>query len=135
MSVPGTLRASFRLPSGGLWRPGVQGQFMPPVSVAIDGAPIATISGDLSGNSIVSDTVLLRQVSLAAGPHTLTVRRSSPGLRPGGRGSAVLDAAFLTPEEDFGAQALVHAPLAKWRSLCGRRYRWAELLPGSSPQA
>jgi hypothetical protein len=144
MSVPGTLRASFRLPRSGLWRLWLQGQFMPPIAVAIDGRPLATLSGELSGNSLVPDIVQLHQVQLDAGPHTLSVRRSSPGLRPGGRGAAVLDAAFLTLGSEAIAPAPVRVPLARWRSLCGRhprpslgapelqRYAWVELLPAGA---
>ncbi len=131
MSVAGTLRASFRLPSAGLWRLWVQGQFMPPISFAIDGSPLATVAGDLSGNSIVSDTLQLHQVPLAAGSHSLAVHRSSPGLRPGGRGSAVLDRAFLTLGSEGVWPAIVRAPAAGWRALCGRRYDWVELLPSA----
>jgi hypothetical protein len=131
MSSPGTLRASFRLPAAGLWRVWVQGQLMPPVALAVDGRPLATIAGELSGNSVVPSTVQLHQVSLAGGRHVITVRRSRPGLRPGGRGAAVLDAIFLTLPAEAITLGIVRAPLASWRTLCGRRYEWVEALPVS----
>jgi hypothetical protein len=132
MGVPGTLRASFRLPASGLWRVWVEGQLMPPVALAVDGHRIATIAGELSGNSIVPNVVQLHQVPLAAGPHTFTVHRSSAGLRPGGRGAAVLDAVFLTLGSEPIASAPVRTPLRRWRTLCGSRYEWVEALPANA---
>jgi hypothetical protein len=142
MSTAGVLQARFRLPAAGLWRLWVQGQFMPPIALAVDGRPLATISGELSGNSIVPGVLQLHQTQLAGGSHLLTVRRSAPGLRPGGRGSAVLDAMFLTFGSEPIGPAPVHVRLAEWRSLCDRSarprlgapqrqlFRWVELLPG-----
>ncbi|HEX8714853.1 MAG TPA: hypothetical protein VF706_04715, partial [Solirubrobacteraceae bacterium] len=94
----GELSARFALARGGAWTLWLQGQFMPRVTVAVDGRRVATIAGQLAGNSLVPDTasppIALR---LAAGDHVLTVARGGFSLAPGNGGSAVLAGAFLTP--------------------------------------
>ena len=130
MGHPGTLRASFTLPAAGRWDVWVQGDIMPAVHLAVDGHALATISGQLSGNSLVPDTVPAIPVQLAAGAHSLTLARTSPGLGPGEKGAAELDAIFLTPAGSRSSPTLRSAPVSRWKSLCGRAYQWVELLPG-----
>ena len=128
MTRPGRLSAGFRLPTSGRWELWLQGQFMPAVKLALDGHPLASLEGQLSGNSLVVDTVPPFPVELSAGRHRLTVTRTGTNLAPGNGGSAVLNAIFLTPAGDGPAPRLSAAPVAAWRSLCGRRYQWVELL-------
>ena len=128
MTHPGRLSAGFELPATGRWELWLQGQFMPRVKVAIDGRPMASLEGQLSGNSLVVDTAPPLPVALSAGRHRLTVTRSGTSLAPGNGGSAVLHSVFLTPVADGSAARLSAAPLAAWRSLCGRSYQWVELL-------
>jgi hypothetical protein len=129
MGHPGTLHASFTLPAAGAWDVWVQGDIMPPVQLRIDGHELATISGQLSGNSLVPDTIPAIPVQLAAGAHSLTLTRTSPGIGPGEKGAAVLDAIFLTPARGGAAPTLRSVAAAQWRSLCGGSYQWVELLP------
>ncbi len=132
MSRAGTLTARFALPAAGTWSVWVQGQIMPTVELALDGHRLAAIGGQLSGNSLVPDTVPPLSVQLGAGPHTLTVTRHGPGLAPGETGSAVLDAVFLTPASTPAQGTLRAVPAASWHELCGGRYQWVELLPASA---
>jgi hypothetical protein len=106
----------------------VQGHFMPTVHVAVDRHPLASIGGELSGNSLVPDTVPPVAVRLSAGPHRLWVTRPGANLAPGDNGASVLDAVFLTPAGASGQPTLSAVPAARWRALCGRRYQWVELL-------
>ncbi len=129
MSTPGQLIAAFSLPAAGLWDLWVQGQIMPTVALSLDGHPLASIGGQLSGNSLVPDTAPPLAIRLAAGPHRLSVKRSGTTLAPGDGGSAVLDAIFLTPAPRGLRQALSVVPAARWRTLCAGRYEWVELLP------
>jgi hypothetical protein len=129
MSTPGRLSASFVLPRAGVWDVWVQGQLMPEVQLAVDGRRIAWIAGQLDGNSLVPDTVPPVAVPLAAGAHNVTVTRGGFSLAPGDGGSAVLDAIFLTPAHADPSGALRGAEPADWRSLCGRRYEWIEIVP------
>ena len=132
MSRPGRLTAEFTLPAGGSWRLWVQGQFMPAVQLSVDGRPLRSIAGELSGNSVVPDTLPPLSLSLAAGPHRVSLTRSAFGLGPGDRGAAVLDAILLTPASTPAQGTLRTAAAASWRTLCGVRYQWLELLAQGS---
>jgi hypothetical protein len=129
MNTPGNLTAAFRVPAAGEWKLWIQGQLMPSIDLAVDGRPLATVSGELSGNSLVPDTLPPIRLSLAAGTHTLAVTRPGFNLSPGDRGSAVLDDAFLTPASAHPSGQLRSVTPSRWRELCGGSYRWAELLP------
>src|SRR6202035_1841037 len=130
MSSAGSLRARFELPAGGAWQVWVQGQIMPTVGLSLDGRPLASIGGQLSGNSLVPDTLPPISARLAPGAHSLAVTPHAATLAPGDGGSAVLDAIFLTPASSPPAGRLRVAPTSRWSSLCGRRYDWVELSSG-----
>jgi hypothetical protein len=130
MSHPGRLSASFRLSHSGTWQLWLQGQIMPAVSVSVDGRALASVAGQLDGNSLVPDTITPLSLRLAAGVHRLTIVRKGFTLAPGDDGSAVLDAAFLTPAGAGAQQTLRVAKAANWRSLCGQQLDWAEVVPG-----
>jgi hypothetical protein len=97
MRRAGTLTVRFALPRAGSWTLWLQGQFMPRVTVALDGARVASIAGQLAGNSLVPDAAPPIPLRLAAGAHALSVTRAGFSLAPGNGGPAVLAAAFLTP--------------------------------------
>jgi hypothetical protein len=128
MGTPGRLSASFALPASGVWDVWVQGQIMPAVRLSVDGHRIASIAGQLDGNSLVPDTVPPIRVTLAAGRHSISVTRPGFSLAPGDGGSAVLDAIFLTPASTDPQGPLRTAEPARWRTLCGRRYQWIEIV-------
>jgi len=128
MSAPGRLTASFTLPSTGAWDVWVQGEIMPAVRVSVDGRQIASIAGQLDGNSLVPNTVPPIALRLTAGRHTLSVTRPGFSFTPGDGGEAVLDAIFLTPADTDPQGSLRFASVADWQSLCGRAYQWVELL-------
>jgi hypothetical protein len=130
MGTPGRLTASFTLPTAGTWDVWVQGQIMPAVALGVDGRRIATIAGQLDGNSLVANTVPPVAVHLAAGRHTVSLTRASAGfsLSPGDGGAAVLDAIFLTPAAADSQGSLRVATAADWRSMCGHAYQWVELV-------
>jgi hypothetical protein len=129
MKRAGTLSAPLSVPSAGTWDVWVQGQFMPAVKLALDGRPLATLAGELSGNSLVPGTPPPARVTLAAGSHVLTLTRGGFSLAPGNGGAAVLDAIFLTPAGAAAQGTLRGAPSSRPQQLCGARYRWVELLP------
>jgi hypothetical protein len=130
MSRPGRLEATFAVPHAGLWDLWLQGEIMPAVSVSVDGRPLATIAGQLSGVATDPETMAPLRVRLAAGLHRLTITRGSSSLlAPGSGGSAILNSIFLTPV-GAGGQATLHVtPAARWRSLCGARLEWIEIVP------
>lgn len=133
MSSPGTLHATFELPRGGRWLVWMQGQIMPTVELRLDGRALASVSGQLDGNSLVPDTVPAVEVQAGAGKHRIAVvRRGGEPLAPGEGGPAVLDAVFLTPASEPAGGRLVTLPAPRWRELCRGGYEWAELFPGTA---
>jgi hypothetical protein len=131
MARPGRLEATFAIPHAGPWELWLQGEIMPTVGVSVDGRRLASISGQLTGVASDPDTMAPLPVRLAAGRHRLRItRRASSPLAPGAGGSAILDSIFLTPVGG-GSQATLHiTPAARWRSLCGRRLEWIEVVRG-----
>jgi hypothetical protein len=129
MRRPGRLSASFTVPRSGIWQLWLKGQFMPAIGISIDGRPLASISGQLAGNSLVPDTTTLAPMRLSAGAHTISVTRDGFSLAPGNGGLAVLDSLFLTPARTPARQLIERAPDADPRALCGRSYNWIELVP------
>jgi hypothetical protein len=124
MRRPGTLSARFRVPHGGVWEVWLQGQFMPRVSVTVDGRARGSIAGQLAGNSLVPDTATPFALRLSSGAHTLSVTRAGFSLAPGNGGAAVLDAVLLTP---------AGTPARRLRTLtaadaCEHRYDWVEVV-------
>jgi len=130
MSRPGRLEATFAVPHAGLWYLWLQGEIMPAIGVSVDGRPLAMISGQLSGVATDPETIAPLRVGLAAGLHRLTITRGASSLlAPGSGGSAILNSIFLTPV-GAGGQATLHVtPAARWRSLCGARLEWIEVVP------
>jgi hypothetical protein len=129
MSSPGTLTSAFALPTTGRWDVWLQGDIMPTVQLHVDGRPIASIAGQLSGNSLVPDTVPAIPVQLAAGVHSLSVTRKRAGFGPGETGAAVLDAVFLTPAGADASATLHSVAASDWQALCGHKYQWVEIVP------
>lgn len=128
MRKPGTVSLPFRVPSSGSWQLSLQGQFMPPIRIGLDARPLATLAGQLAGNSLVPDTATPIAVRLSSGPHTLTVTRSGFSLAPGNGGSAVLDSVLLTPAHAPARELRTLRAGAKRQALCATRYRWIELV-------
>lgn len=127
MGTPGTLSARFSVPVGGRWEVWIQGEIMPTVRLSIDGRELASIAGQLSGNSLVSDTIPPFPLTLVAGTHSLSLTRTGARLGPGELGAAVLDAIFLTPAGAGSQATLRTVPPSRWRALCGDSYQWVEL--------
>jgi hypothetical protein len=128
MRRAGAVSLRFYLPRAGTWQLWLQGQFMPDIRVGVDGRPLATLSGQLAGNSLVPDTATPLRVQLSAGAHRLSVARTGFSLAPGNGGAAVLDSAFLTRA---GAPARVLRTLPAGASpsdLCAEPVEWIELV-------
>ena len=127
MSRRGSLSARFTLPQGGRWQLWLQGQFMPPIGVAVDGRPVGSVAGELGGNSLVPDTAAPLRLRLSAGAHRLSISRGAYGLAPGSAGSAVLARAFLTPAGAPARRLVTVGVGGASGSLCQLPLRWAEL--------
>jgi hypothetical protein len=128
MRRPGTLTARFDVARAGAYQLWLQGQFMPSVGVAVDGRELASIAGQLAGNSLVPDTATPIAVRLAAGGHRLAVTRPGFSLAPGNGGAAVLDGVFLTPASTPPRELRTLPSGGGERSLCSHTYLWVELV-------
>lgn len=127
MGRVGTLQTAVVLPHTGAWELWLQGEFMPGVSVAVDGRVVARPAGELSGNSLVADTLPPVALLLSAGRHEITVTRGAPGWAPGAKGAAVLFGVTFAPAGSTPPRLLT-LPASSWSSLCGRDLEWVELL-------
>jgi hypothetical protein len=132
MTTPGTLSVQFAVPRAGAWEVWLQGQIMPAVTVAVDGRGLGSIGGQLGGNSLVPNTMTPLRARLSAGVHRLSLHASGSTLAPGGGGSMVLFAIFLTPAQGAGEQPLRAVAPGRWRSLCARPYDWIEAVRSRS---
>jgi len=128
MSGPGRLSAEFAVPYAGVWDVGLEGETMPAVRVEVDGRRVASVKAQLDGNSLVQNTITPLPVSLSAGRHRVSLLREGFTLAPGNGGTAVLYALYLTPAKLPASQPLDAAAAGRWRSLCGRRHEWVEVV-------
>ena len=129
MRRAGTLSAQLRGPrAGACTNCGCRASSCRRSASRVDGRALASIAGQLAGNSLVPDTATPIAVRLTAGRHRLAVTRAGFSLAPGNGGSAVLDAAFLTPA-GTPARALRTLPAgASASSFCATSYQWVELV-------
>ncbi len=130
MTGAGQMTMAFTLPYAGLWEIWLKGQFMPTFSVSVDGHAIASIGGEIDGNPHNPGTTAPLRVRLSAGRHRLTIARGGVNLSPGDGGWAIVHEVFLTPADAPDTDTLHVLAPAQWRSLCGGRFDWIEVVPG-----
>jgi hypothetical protein len=128
MQHPGTLSVRFALPRSGDWQLWLGGQFMPSVIVSVDGRRLSSLAGQLSGNSLVPDTVGPLRMRLSAGSHRLTLTRSGFSLAPGNGGAAVIESAYLVPGATSSPAVRALDLGESANTLCRQPYRWIELV-------
>jgi hypothetical protein len=133
MKRPGRLYTTFRVPTAGVWELWVKGQIMPSVELSIDGRRVASLGGQLDGNSLVIGSAPPMPVQLTAGVDRLAVTRRGFEPTPGDGGSAVLDEILFTPASEPSGGVLRRVAVARWRRLCGGSYEWVELIAGQGP--
>lgn len=129
MDKEGRLWSRFNVPRAGVYKLWLQGEAMPTLSVRIDGRHVASVGGEVSGNGDSPDPMRPIRVRLSAGRHTLSISRSGFSLAPGSGSEAYLQTIVFTPAGGAGSQHLRVLPAARWRSLCGARLDWIEVVP------
>ena len=130
MTRAGRLQATFDVPHAGAWEMWLKGELMPSVSVSVDGRALGPIGGQLDGNPHNPETMTPLRVTLTAGRHRLVIERGGSNLAPGDGGWAILHEIFLTPANKPDVDTLHATPPTQWRSLCGRRFDWIEVVRG-----
>jgi hypothetical protein len=101
---------------------------MPAVVVRVDGRRIAKLSDQLDGNDFNPDTIGPLRLRLGRGRHRLTFAAAGSVLSPGATGEATVGRIFLTTPAGARRELRV-ARASAWRSLCGGRYQWVEVVP------
>jgi hypothetical protein len=128
MKGPGQLRVPFTVPHGGVWDMWLRGEIMRAVHMGVDGHPIGSVAAQLGGNSLNPNTMAPLGVRLSAGRHLLSIARGGASFAPGDGGFAFLDRILLTPPAADTEETLATVPAASWRSLCGQRFDWIEVV-------
>jgi hypothetical protein len=129
MTGAGQLQSTFALPHAGVWDLWLKGQLMPAVDIRIDERSIGSIGAQLDGNQHNPDAITPLRVRLSAGHHRLRIVRGDSLLAPGDGGWAILHEVFLTPSAS-AVDRLRVTPPARWRTLCGGRFDWIEVVRG-----
>jgi hypothetical protein len=122
-NAPGHASGVLSVRGGARYAVWVQGDFPRPVYVRLDGR----IVGSVSGSNTPGQWLRAASVNLSSGRHTLSVLRTAGHghLGPGEWGIGVIGAVALQRDEPERLETL---PLARWRSLCGKRADWVELV-------
>jgi hypothetical protein len=129
MDAEGRLWTRFHVPHAGRYRLWLQGEAMPTLQVRIGGRLVSTVAGQVSGNGDSPDPMVPITVRLKAGRNTLSIAREGFSLAPGATSEAYLQAIYLTPVGRGEQQLLRTVAPARWRSLCGARLNWIEVVP------
>lgn len=121
-NTPGHASGRVRVSGGryGLW---VQGDFPRRVFVYVDGRP----AGSVSGSNTPGQWLKATTVTLAPGAHTLRVvkKAGKNHLGPGEWGVGTIGATAVQREVPERLRTL---PVGAWRTLCGKRLDWVELV-------
>jgi hypothetical protein len=119
--TPGSMEGTIPVLRSGRYRIWVQGDFPRPVTVQVDGRALAMLDGLDSVNQWSSAGV----VRLTQGSHSVRVIRPGGRLGPGDGAPAYVGPVALIRDEP---ERLQRVSIAHWRSLCGRRLDWIELI-------
>jgi hypothetical protein len=130
MKGAGRLQSTFSVPHAGAWDVWLKGQLMPRADIGVDGRSIGSIGAQLDGNPHNPDAMTPLRVTLSAGRHRLTIARGDSILAPGDGGWAILHEIYATPANAPDVDRLRVTPPARWRTLCGGRFDWIEVVRG-----
>ena len=124
-----SVSVTFRVSRAGRWDLWLRGEIMPAVLVSVDGRRIATLADQLAGNDFNPDTIGPLRLTLGSGQHRLTFAPAGSVFSPGAVGEASVGRVFLTTPAGVRPGRLRVVRTTAWRSLCGGRYEWIEVVP------
>jgi hypothetical protein len=122
---PGRLMARVSVERPGRYLVWIEGSFGRGYRVSIDGRPVGSVRYQLSGQRQYASAGSVR---LAGGGHTLMLLRPGGDLRPGNGGRHRLLGPIVLALEKDASRAVWIVPPRRWRSLCGRRLDWIEIV-------
>jgi hypothetical protein len=128
MNGPGSLEATFDLPTASRYRVWIQGPAQRPVTATIDGKPAGVLQ---DAWSYPQGWTLLSTRTLPAGKHTVRLARGGGRPIPGdGAGGYPIGPVVLENADDTEAATVRYAPMSQMRSVCSRLkdYDWVELV-------
>jgi hypothetical protein len=120
---PGSVRARVNVPRAGRYRVWVEGSTGRALRATIDGGPAGSVANVSGGNGNV---LRFATVMLSAGAHVLELARGGGGPAPGDAAVTSIRALALAPAA-AEAEPVRTVPVARWRTLCGRRLDWIEI--------
>lgn len=117
----GAATARVTIPAAGRYAVWLEASIGRSTEIRVDGRRIDGMRNRLSGRRTAER---YGTIELAAGSHTVTVERASPGLAPGAGGLfRPLGPVYLVPE---GHTRVASISASAWRRLCGRPLDWVE---------
>ena len=129
----GAVGPELTVPEGGEYRVWAEGSFGRPVTVRVNQAAIGEVEYEL-GNP--GQYLPFGEVTVEPGDQEFRVEQAGGDLRPGNGGSLAglrhLGPVVLSPPENEEPRVLERDP-EDWRSLCGQRLDWIEILVPGSP--
>jgi hypothetical protein len=123
-SGAGTLRSTARVKEAGRYGIWVGGAVRGSLELEVDGHRVAGVRHQLNHNG---QFVPLGNVTLDAGPHTVTLRYEEQLLRPGSGGSPFPLGPLVLAKDTIDSPVL-HVPTQRARELCGKKLDWVEAL-------
>jgi hypothetical protein len=122
-NTPGHASGVVRVTGNARYAMWVQGNFPRPVKVQVDGATVGSASGANTPGQWFQITALY----LSAGRHVLRIVKPAGRrhLGPGEWSAGIIGAVAVQRE---GSERLRTVPVSSWRSLCGTRVDWVELV-------
>lgn len=118
---PGQARGVVAVPAAGGYQVWLRGDFPRRVLLFVDGRSV----GSVKGINTPGQWLAARQVTLTAGPHQVRVLVPGGSARPGDGGALTIGPVDLVRDEPERLQTIA---VARWRSLCGQRLDWIELV-------
>lgn len=126
---PGYARGRIAIRQAGTYRLWLRGSFPRATDILIDGVMRMTVEGANTPGQWLGDVAL----RLGAGSHAVEVRVPGGAPKPGDGAAVTIGPVALVADEPRRLQTL---PVARWRSLCGRKLDWIELVrPARRPEA
>jgi hypothetical protein len=124
----GEVRAEAEIPRAGAWDVWLGGSVRSGVELEIDGRPVGSAGHFLNNYGFF---VELGDTELEAGRHELVLRFSGADLHPGSGGRPEPAGPLILSRSESEDAELTSLPATDARRLCGRRWDWVEIAPGS----
>jgi hypothetical protein len=118
---PTSVRGRVRIPRDGAYRLWLRGTFPRVTEILVDGERRATVHGSDTPGQWAGDVAL----RLTGGAHRVEVRVPKGALRAGDGAAVTIGPLAIIADEPA---RLERVALARWRSLCGRKLDWIELV-------